>query len=212
MVDVILGLQWGDEGKGKIVDFFARDYDLVARFQGGPNAVVPGGETEITTVLTPGNYAALCFIPGADGMPHVMKGMVQPFEVTAATATGAAELPIADDTIHLADYSFHSTHPIAAGRHAFLVENTGPQLHEIVLIRLAPGKSIADFSGWAMTGMKGPPPGEPLGGVVGMDNGGKTVWTADLTPGDYGFICFVDDAKDGKPHLAHGMVQQFKVS
>ena len=38
MVDVILGLQWGDEGKGKIVDFFAKDYDLVARFQGGPNA------------------------------------------------------------------------------------------------------------------------------------------------------------------------------
>lgn len=38
MVDVILGLQWGDEGKGKIVDFFAKDYQVVARFQGGPNA------------------------------------------------------------------------------------------------------------------------------------------------------------------------------
>jgi adenylosuccinate synthase len=38
MVDVILGLQWGDEGKGKIVDYFAPRYDVVARFQGGPNA------------------------------------------------------------------------------------------------------------------------------------------------------------------------------
>lgn len=38
MVDVILGLQWGDEGKGKVVDYFAKDYDIVARFQGGPNA------------------------------------------------------------------------------------------------------------------------------------------------------------------------------
>jgi adenylosuccinate synthase len=38
MVDVILGLQWGDEGKGKIVDYFAPQYDVVARFQGGPNA------------------------------------------------------------------------------------------------------------------------------------------------------------------------------
>ncbi len=37
-VDVILGLQWGDEGKGKIVDFLATGYDMVARFQGGPNA------------------------------------------------------------------------------------------------------------------------------------------------------------------------------
>ena len=38
MVDVILGLQWGDEGKGKIVDYFAKDYDVIARFQGGTNA------------------------------------------------------------------------------------------------------------------------------------------------------------------------------
>lgn len=38
MVDVILGLQWGDEGKGKIVDYFASGYDVIARFQGGPNA------------------------------------------------------------------------------------------------------------------------------------------------------------------------------
>lgn len=37
-VDVILGLQWGDEGKGKIVDLLADKYDIVARFQGGPNA------------------------------------------------------------------------------------------------------------------------------------------------------------------------------
>ncbi|MBS1565712.1 MAG: adenylosuccinate synthase [Bacteroidetes bacterium] len=38
MVDALLGLQWGDEGKGKIVDYFAPRYDVIARFQGGPNA------------------------------------------------------------------------------------------------------------------------------------------------------------------------------
>src|ERR1700761_6996751 len=37
-VDVLLGLQWGDEGKGKIVDVLSQGYDLIARFQGGPNA------------------------------------------------------------------------------------------------------------------------------------------------------------------------------
>ena len=37
-VDVLLGLQWGDEGKGKIVDVLTPDYDIIARFQGGPNA------------------------------------------------------------------------------------------------------------------------------------------------------------------------------
>ena len=38
MIDVLLGLQWGDEGKGKVVDFLAPKYDIIARFQGGPNA------------------------------------------------------------------------------------------------------------------------------------------------------------------------------
>ena len=37
-VDVLLGLQWGDEGKGKIVDVLTSKYDIIARFQGGPNA------------------------------------------------------------------------------------------------------------------------------------------------------------------------------
>ena len=37
-VDVVLGMQWGDEGKGKIVDVLTPRYEAVARFQGGPNA------------------------------------------------------------------------------------------------------------------------------------------------------------------------------
>ena len=37
-VDVLLGLQWGDEGKGKFVDVLCNKYDIIARFQGGPNA------------------------------------------------------------------------------------------------------------------------------------------------------------------------------
>jgi len=37
-VDLLLGLQWGDEGKGKIVDVLTTNYNIIARFQGGPNA------------------------------------------------------------------------------------------------------------------------------------------------------------------------------
>lgn len=37
-VDVVLGLQWGDEGKGKVVDVLTPEYKVIARFQGGPNA------------------------------------------------------------------------------------------------------------------------------------------------------------------------------
>lgn len=53
-VDVVLGLQWGDEGKGKIVDYLAPGYDMVCRFQGGPNAghtlYVNGKKTILHTV------------------------------------------------------------------------------------------------------------------------------------------------------------------
>lgn len=53
-VDVLLGMQWGDEGKGKIVDFLAPSYDIIARFQGGPNAghtlVIDGVKTVLHTI------------------------------------------------------------------------------------------------------------------------------------------------------------------
>ena len=39
-LDVVLGLQWGDEGKGKVVDHLASSYNVIARFQGGPNAEI----------------------------------------------------------------------------------------------------------------------------------------------------------------------------
>jgi len=52
--DVLLGLQWGDEGKGKVVDYLAPNYDIIARFQGGPNAghtlVINGVKTVLHTI------------------------------------------------------------------------------------------------------------------------------------------------------------------
>ena len=53
-VDVLLGLQWGDEGKGKVVDVLTPQYDVVARFQGGPNA---GTEVCVT-------FYSLWYFPG----------------------------------------------------------------------------------------------------------------------------------------------------
>jgi adenylosuccinate synthase len=63
---VIVGAQWGDEGKGKIVDLLAQDSDLVCRYQGGPNAghtIVVGGETykirQIPTGIIAGKRSAI---------------------------------------------------------------------------------------------------------------------------------------------------------
>ena len=58
-VDVILGLQWGDEGKGKIVDYLADKYDIVARFQGGPNAghtIIIGEEKFVLHIMPSGIF------------------------------------------------------------------------------------------------------------------------------------------------------------
>ncbi len=57
MVTVVVGLQWGDEGKGKIVDYLAESYDIIARFQGGTNAghtVLVGNEEFIFHLLPSG--------------------------------------------------------------------------------------------------------------------------------------------------------------
>ncbi len=55
MLDVVIGLQWGDEGKGKVVDVITEDYDIIARFQGGPNAghTLKIGDTQYVLHLIP---------------------------------------------------------------------------------------------------------------------------------------------------------------
>jgi plastocyanin len=179
---------------------------------GGPNAVPPGREANATAVLVPGRYAYLCLIFGADMVVHAAKGMMHQFEVTGDSSVTAAEQPAPTATIKLNDYGFEPSTALAAGRHTIRVENAGPQPHELALLKLAPGKTVEDFAHWAEGGMKGPPPAEPIGGVVGLDKGGSSTFTADLTAGNYGLICFVPDAKDGKPHLAHGMMKTIMVS
>lgn len=181
------------------------------KFVGGPNAIAPGKETHSTSVLTPGLYAYLCFIPSPDRVIHASKGMVRPFEVTPASSASAAGLPVTDATITLVDYDFQVSQPLTPGKRTILVENGGPQAHEVALLKLAPGKTVADFAAWDAGGMKGPPPAEPVGGVVALDKGARATFTVDLSPGDYGLICFVPDTKDGKPHLAHGMMKMIKV-
>jgi hypothetical protein len=181
------------------------------KWVGGPNGVAPGQRSNATSVLGPGQYAYLCLIPSPDGKLHSAKGMIRPFQVTATSSTSSAELPPADVTIKLVDYDFEPSQPLTPGRHTIMVENVGPQPHELVLLRLPPGKTVEDFARWAES-LKGPPPAEPVGGVVVLEKGGRGTFTVDLTAGDYGFICFVPDTKDGKFHFAHGMMKNFKVS
>ncbi len=171
---------------------------------GGPNAVPSGASSNATLSLTPGNYAMLCFVDVPGGVPHFMKGMFRAFTVTLSTVATVA--PVADDSITLVDYAFQFAKPLTIGHHEFSVKNAGTQAHELELVRLAPGKTANDLISW-LGKAQGPPPGDPLGGASLEAPGKTTYFSADLTPGNYLFICFVPDAKDGKPHFMHGMMQ-----
>jgi uncharacterized cupredoxin-like copper-binding protein len=180
-------------------------------FAGGPNAPRPGGGVAIATEeLEPGNYAIVCLVPGPDHQPHVMKGMLHPLTVLPAVGTAASE-PSADIVVHMKEYGYQLSSPITAGEHRLRVEDDGSQPHELELVRLDSGKSVVDLEKW-VDAQQGPPPGDPLGGVATLAPGEQAFFSSDFTPGRYALICFVPDAKDGKPHFLHGMMQQFTVS
>jgi hypothetical protein len=179
-----------------------------AKELGGPNASAPGEEANATLILEAGNYALICFVD-IGGPPHFTKGMVKPLRVVPPTGPSGPK-PRADVTATLFDYNFKLSAPVRAGKRTIRVHNTGLQHHEVQLVQLAPGASLADFMKW-MEKMEGPPPGKPLGGIAGIESGMSQYFTADFVPGSYALICFLPDVKDGKPHFAHGMTQQIEV-
>lgn len=112
-VDVLLGLQWGDEGKGKIVDVLTPDYEIVARFQGGPNAghtlefegkkyvlrSVPSGIFQGNKINIIGNGVVLD--------PALFKGEIESLESSGHDLTPPS---------YLKESAPHITNPPPAGR------------------------------------------------------------------------------------------------
>jgi len=181
-----------------------------AVFMGGPNTPVPhGGVDEDAVDLAPGNYAVVCVIPGADGAPHMMKGMVHKLTVKRSSKKG--RMPASDVTLTLSDYMFTFSKPLTPGKHAVKVVNHANQPHEAVMFQMSPGKTGEDMARWVETGMKGPPPGAPVAGISGMSPGKENILKLNIKAGNYALLCFMPDAKDGKMHVAHGMIYNFKI-
>lgn len=179
-------------------------------FVGGPNAVMPGGESAATMRLAAGDHLLLCLIPDQNGVPHFAKGMVKPVTVTQGPTTTAEE-PAADVTITEADFRFGLSTPISAGTRTIRVVNEGALPHEVVVVKLAPGATVKDFAAAFEPGASGPPPGQPIGGIVGMDRGGSGFFRARFEAGRYGLLCFFPDPESGAPHFAKGMALDFTV-
>lgn len=187
---------------------------------GGVSALSPGDAGEVVYDLTEGTYVALCFVSGADGVPHLAKGMIAPFEVTAAEET-PAEIPAPDSTITAADFSFPDT-AIATGEQTIQVVNSGAQTHEYSIVELAEGTTVdqlrAMFTEEQPTpepGVtpedEGPPPFTSAGGFGALGPGGDGYMVVNLEPGNYALLCFFPDPATGAPHAALGMVGSLTV-
>jgi len=177
-------------------------------FTGGPAPIDAGGSQTVLMELTAGNYVVLCFVPSADGLPHLAKGMIGFFAVVAGENKTAA--PIADAGVELLDFSFKLPEAVKAGKQTWSVTNKGQQLHEVNLMKLTDGKTIDDVMAWAKDPTTAPP-FMNVGGFQGI-NPGATGWMElDLAAGEYIAICHITDPATGKPHEALGMVLPFTV-
>jgi plastocyanin len=179
---------------------------------GGPTAVPAGQTGETTQNLAPGNYAFLCFISGADGIPHVAKGMIAPLTVTGTASTDT--VPAGDASVTAKDFSFEVAGPVAAGEHTFTFTNNGPQPHEAGIVKLTGGMTVDQLKGMftaspAPSGQEpqGPPPFEDYGGIGAIAPGTTASLKVNLEAGQqYAFICFVPDPASGKAHAELGMI------
>lgn len=182
---------------------------------GGVGVLLPGQSHAVTVELAkPGTYIVTCFVGNEEGVPHLALGMVTAFEVVAsdaATADADAARPEVDLTVTLIDYEFDIPDVIEAGVQTWEVVNSGPEIHEMALMRLVPGKTMADVEAF----MQNPAGDMPLifaGGVQALSPDLRNYITLDLEPGDYVALCFVPSpSMEGAPHMALGMVKPFRV-
>jgi hypothetical protein len=174
--------------------------------EGGPGATDPHGTSQVTVDLTPGQYALACFISGADGIPHLAKGMLKPLEVTEAAASTTA--PQVSDTFTMKDFTFVMPDQLPAGTATYKVVNEGPQIQELNLLKLAPGTTVQDVVAWSRN-PSGPPPFEAVGGINGFSADGSGYMTVALEPGTYVAVCNVPDPASGAPHSQLGMIKEF---
>jgi hypothetical protein len=178
---------------------------------GGPGGTAPGDTWAVTHMIEPGHYVWICPVDGPDGMPHFANGEARTFVVRAAAANAPKVTPPqASGVIRLVNYGFSVDAPLKAGHHTLRVINDGPDPHDLVMMKLEPGKTVEDLRSW-LREPNGPPPFTGMGGVAVLAAGMDAYFDTDLTAGNYALICMAT-AQDGRTHIEHGMSQQIAVN
>jgi len=180
----------------------------MATLVGGVGAVSGHGSADVMVDLIPGTYVIACFVPSGDGQPHFAKGMMAPLLVTGQAMLSS--LPESSGTFTMADFAFDMPDSLPAGPATYRVVNAGEQPHELNLLKLAPGKTLADAQAWEAA-PSGPPPYQAVGCINGISPGGEGYMHLNLPPGDYIAICNIPDPASGQAHSHLGMIKAFTV-
>jgi hypothetical protein len=160
----------------------------------GPGFPGPGRTANATYLLAPGNYLIVCFVRGADGVPHTKKGMFHALVITPATSTVAPPAP--ELTVTQTEYKFTFSKPLTAGPHLVRVVNAGKVGHEFRLSRVLPGHTVEEAIKWDPSSGK-PRLDEDYAGLTTLSPGTSLLTTLDLPPGQYLLFCV--------PQFEHGM-------
>jgi outer membrane protein assembly factor BamE (lipoprotein component of BamABCDE complex) len=178
-------------------------------FIGGPDTISPGDGQEAILDVPAGNYVLLCLVTGADGLPHIDKGMLHFLTVSPTQATQPA--PQASGNLVITDHSYVLpsvlTRPTAS---LVKVENQGTEPHEVSIVRLASGKSAQDVVAFFRS-PSGAPPFEEEGGMATLAPGTSGWMTVHLEPGNYVALSIIPDPKTGVAQLTQGLLASFTV-
>jgi hypothetical protein len=188
----------------------------VAALAGGPSGAAPGGQSTAIVDLKAGEYTLVCFIAGADGVPHVAKGMVQAVTVTAPTGDAPAA-PESYASVDLIDYAFLGV-PVSlpTGETTLKVTNKGQEPHEFTVLKLegiAAEQALALFTAPPSDAAPaGPPPFSDAGGFQAILPGDSGYAVLNLEAGNYFTLCFVPSpVNEFALHMVLGMTSSFTV-
>jgi hypothetical protein len=146
---------------------------------GGVPLLSPDEQVTITRSLQPGTYVLICFVPAPDGKTHYEHGMIGSFEVEGDSGE---ELPEPDAAI-VAQEDRYDVPELESGTQIVELRNAASEPREFNLLRLNPGKTIADASEWFESGMEGPAPLAFLGAMQSLPAGTSVFLTLDLESG-----------------------------
>lgn len=178
------------------------------KFVGGPSVPGPSGASEVVLDLEPGKYLMVCYMTHGK-VRHLLMGMTRKLTVIPAREPGATP-PQEDERMALHSYGFGMDSVIKPGGHVFRVENQAEEPHEVDIVRIPDGSSVEQAMAW-LKQPGGPPPFEPSGGTMILSKGKVAYAGLTMRTGQYMLLCFVPDTRDGRPHIAHGMVRVISV-